>query len=82
MTKHVFEIGAKGRVPRELLEELCAGAPVLAPTDTVLITGKIDQDELHYTIRRIADLGLELRELRQVPDYDRSPAHRTDVKSS
>ena len=82
MTKHVYEIGAKGRVPTELLEELGAGTPVLAPTETVLITGKINQDELHYTVRRIADLGLELCELRQVPDYDSSPSSRSDLKSS
>jgi hypothetical protein len=72
VTTHGYEIGAKGRMPPALLAELCAEAPVPVPMETVLITGEIDQDELHYLIRRIADVGLELCELRQVARYDDS----------
>lgn len=66
MTKHGYEIGARGRVPPALLDEIGAEAPDLVPTETVLYTGEIDQDTLHCLIRRIADVGLELCELRQV----------------
>ena len=66
MTKHGYAIGARGRVPAALLAEIGAEAPVLVPTETVLITGEIDQDELHHLIRRIADVGLELCGFRQV----------------
>jgi hypothetical protein len=80
VTRHGYEIGAKGRVPTALLEEIGAVAPVLVPTETVLITGEIDQHELHYLIKRISDIGLELCDLRQVALCD-DPAAPVDEAS-
>ena len=74
MTKHGYEIGAKGRVPAALLEEIGAEAPVIVPTQTVLTTGLIDQDGLHQLIRRIADLGLEVWDVREVTVCSRRTA--------
>lgn len=71
MTKHVYEISVLGRVPDELLAELGAGAPVPAPSETVILTKKVDQKELHDIVSKVADLGLELRGLRRIP-----PSHR------
>lgn len=67
MTKHVYEINVHGAISAGLLAELGARGPVVAPTETVLITSGLRPDELHALIGRIADLGLDLRELRQLP---------------
>jgi hypothetical protein len=78
VSKHVYEISVLGRVPDKLLTELGAGIPVLAPTETVIVTGRVDQDQLHSIVSKIADLGLNLRELRRIP----TPHRRLHVRTT
>ena len=67
MTKHIYEINVHGRVSAGLLAELGAARPMVAPTETVLITSRLGPDQLHRIVARIADLGLDMRELRRLP---------------
>jgi hypothetical protein len=66
VTMHVYEINVHGPVSAGLLAELGAHRPVVTP-ETVLITSRLDPDELHTIVGRIADLGLDMRELRRLP---------------
>jgi hypothetical protein len=74
VTKHVYEINVHGAVSAGLLAELGARGPVVAPTETVLITSGLRPDELHTLVGRIADLGLDVRELRRLPPPARRAA--------
>ena len=67
MTKHVYEINVHGPVSAGLLAELGARRRTVTLTETVLITSRLGPDELHTIVGRIADLGLDVREVRRVP---------------
>ena len=67
MTRHVYEINVHGQVSAGLLAELGACSRTVAPTETVLITSKLGPDQLHTVVSRIVDLGLDVRELRRLP---------------
>ena len=74
MTKHVYEINVHGSLSAGLLAELGAGVPVVAPIETVLITSRLGPDQLHTVVGRIVDLGLDVREVRQLPESSGSVA--------
>jgi hypothetical protein len=40
------------------------GGGVTIPSETVILTETLDQDGLHRVLRRLTDLGIELREFR------------------
>jgi hypothetical protein len=67
VTKHVYEINVRGPVSAGLLAELGARRRAVTPTETVLITTRLGPDQLHTIVGRIADLGLDVREVRRVP---------------
>lgn len=67
MTGKTYEIHLRGEVPAVLTDALTDVTRVTAPDETVLVTAAIDQEGLDELIRRIRDLGLELRELRRMP---------------
>jgi hypothetical protein len=67
VTKHVYEINVHGPVSAGLLAELGARRHEVTPTETVLITSRLGPDELHTIVGRIADLGLDVREVRRLP---------------
>jgi hypothetical protein len=68
VTAASYEIRIKGRVGDPLLESFSGLDASIKPAETVL-RGKIqDQAALHGLLDRIQSLGLELIEIRQVPD--------------
>lgn len=63
-----YEIHIKGRVGRDLAEDfegLCAD---VQPVETVLHGEIVDQAALHGILDRIQALGLELIEVRKLPE--------------
>ena len=65
-----YEVRIRGRLSSTLIrefEELSLGASV-EPVETVLAGPVEDQAALHGLIRRIEALGLELIEIRRLPD--------------
>jgi hypothetical protein len=73
--RHDYELRIRGRLSSTLINEfteLSLSASV-EPVETVLAGPVRDQAALHGLIRRIEALGLELVELRRLPDrYARS----------
>ena len=63
-----YEIRIRGRVSRALLDSFEGMSSDLEPVETVLHGPVRDQAELHGVIDRIQALGLELVELRRLPD--------------
>jgi hypothetical protein len=62
----IYEIRVKGLVGQHLADAL-GMATVVEPVDTVL-RGAVDgQDGLHDILSQLQDLGLELVEIRQLP---------------
>jgi hypothetical protein len=68
MAARFYEIHVRGQVPAEVLDEL--GGLLLAAEDpqTVLRGPVRDQSSLHGILDRLANLGVELVEVRQLPD--------------
>ena len=67
---HSYELRIQGRLSRTLInefEELSLAAST-DPVETILAGPVRDQAELHGLIRRIEALGLELVEVRRLPD--------------
>jgi hypothetical protein len=65
-----YEVRIRGRLSSTLIhefEELSLGASI-EPVETVLAGPVEDQAALHGLIRRIEALGLELVEIRRLPD--------------
>jgi hypothetical protein len=62
-----YEIHMRGAVPRQLLAEMLSAHPTLE-VRTVLSGSVRDQAELQGLLRRLHSLGLELLEMRQIPD--------------
>lgn len=63
----IYEIRIKGRVGDHLADALGLDAEV-KPVDTVLRGPVENQDDLHGILDRLQDLGLELVEIRQLPE--------------
>jgi hypothetical protein len=75
-----YELRIRGRLSRTLVsefEELSLAASV-EPVETVLAGPVQDQAALHGLIRRIEALGLELVELRRLPDNYAGPRSETE----
>ena len=68
MTQHHYELRLLGTPPERALAELGAGAPVTGRPETVLITSRLGQSDLRELLVRISDLGLDIRELRRLPE--------------
>lgn len=62
-----YEIHVRGILPERVVAEICAELPTLE-VHTVLSGLVRDQAELQGLLRRLHNLGLELLELRQVPE--------------
>ena len=63
-----YEIRIKGRVSKALLESFEGMDSDLEPVETVLHGPVRDQAELHGLLHRLQSLGLELIEVRRLPD--------------
>jgi hypothetical protein len=63
-----YEIRIRGRVGRALLDSFEGMSSELEPVETVLHGPVRDQSELHGLLDRIQALGLELIEVRRLPD--------------
>lgn len=68
-----YEIHLRGPVPKNLLAEMQAAHPTLE-VRTVLTGAVRDQAELQGLLRRLHSLGLELLEMRQIPEAPATPA--------
>lgn len=73
MNQHHYQLRLLGTPPQQALAELGAGASVSRESETVLITGRIGQGELRELLVRISDLGLDIRELRRLPEVVSAP---------
>jgi hypothetical protein len=62
-----YEFRVRGRVGEHLADTLGLAAEV-EPVETVLRGPVTDQEELHGLLGRLQDLGLELIEVRRLPD--------------
>ena len=79
MTLHHYELRLFGTPPELDLAELGSSGSTACPpeavddrAETVLITSPIGQGDLGELLVRISDLGLDIRELRRLPEA--SPA--------
>jgi hypothetical protein len=70
--RHDYELRIRGRLSGTLINEFneLSLAASVEPVETVLAGPVPDQAALHGLIRRIEALGLELVELRRLPDRD------------
>ena len=68
VSETTYEIRIKGRVSRALLASFEGMESDLEPVETVLHGPVRDQAELHGVIDRIQALGLELIEVRRLPN--------------
>jgi hypothetical protein len=60
--RHVFEVRLRGRLGRAALQAF-AGLDVEVEPATTVLTGVLDQDELHALLDRVQSLGLELLDI-------------------
>lgn len=63
-----YEIRVKGRLSATTLEAFSGLSSELRPVETVLVGRLRDQSELHGILSNLQDLGIELIEVRQIPD--------------
>jgi hypothetical protein len=68
LTKERYEIRIKGRVSEETACAFDGLSVDVRPVETVLHGEIPDQAALHGVLDRVADLGLELIEVRRLPD--------------
>jgi hypothetical protein len=68
-----YEIHVRGEVPAETLVELEEMTAVLEPAATILSGAVPDQAALHGILFRLQALGLELIEIRRLPDGGAPP---------
>jgi hypothetical protein len=74
-----YEFRVRGRLTKTLLSEFerCALDASIEPVETVLHGPVVDQAALHGLLRRFEALGLELVEVRRLPNAD--PRHANDA---
>jgi hypothetical protein len=65
-----YEIRLHGEIPPDELIEFENLRATVEPAETVLVGCLPDQAALHGILRRLNALGLELIEVRQLPDID------------
>ncbi|MEP6559694.1 MAG: hypothetical protein ABJD68_01280 [Nakamurella sp.] len=65
-----YEIRVSGLVPESLLAEIEGVHVVVEPVQTVMRGPVVDQAALHGIINRLQRLGLDLIEVRRLPDDD------------
>ena len=63
-----YEIRIRGRVSAAVLETFDAMQSDVEPVETILHGPVRDQAELHGLLHRLQSLGLELIEVRRLPD--------------
>jgi hypothetical protein len=63
-----YEIRIRGRVSAAVLETFDAMESEIEPVETILHGPVRDQAELHGLLRRLQSLGLELIEVRRLPE--------------
>jgi hypothetical protein len=63
-----YEIRIRGRVSAAVLETFDAMQSDVEPVETILHGPVRDQAELHGLLRRLQSLGLELIEVRRLPE--------------
>ena len=68
MSKHHYELRLLGAPPERALAELGNGESMAGRSETVLITSQIGPGDLRDLLVRISDLGLDIRELRRLPE--------------
>ena len=73
MALTTYEIRVVGKVPAELVPALGEVRIMEQELRTVLTGSFIDQAELHGFLRRLRALGLDLVEVRSVPEPDDGP---------
>jgi len=74
VTPASYEIRIRGRVGEPALASLGELEARIRPAETVLRGEIVDQAALHGMLDRIQSLGLELIEIRQVPEPHRATA--------
>jgi hypothetical protein len=72
---HHYELRLLGTPPKRAMAEFEAGTllagqgeTLASRAETVLITSQIGQGDLRELLVRISDLGLDIRELRRLPE--------------
>lgn len=68
MSGSAYEIRVRGRVSEAVLDSFEGMESDVQRVETVLFGPLADQAELHALIERIASLGLELVEIRRLPN--------------
>lgn len=63
-----FEVHVRGPVPPDVLQEFEGMSAVTVPVETVLTGVVADQSALYGVLNRLQSLGLELVEVRRLPD--------------
>jgi hypothetical protein len=66
-----YEIRIRGRVSAAVLDTFDAMDSEVEPVETILHGPVRDQAELHGLLRRLQSLGLELIEVRRLPEGSR-----------
>lgn len=66
-----YEIRIRGRVSAAVLDTFDAMQSDIEPVETILHGPVRDQAELHGLLHRLQSLGLELIEVRRLPDSGR-----------
>ncbi len=74
MTAATYEIPIKGRISAQLVAAFAGMEATVRPADTVLLGHSIDQAALRNLLDRIQGLGLELIEVRRLPDAEAADA--------
>ena len=71
MTKARYEIRVRGRLDKTLATSLPPHFKTeFSPAETVLHGEGVDQSALHGVLDRLEQLGVELLEVRRLPDED------------
>jgi hypothetical protein len=68
MTGGTYELRLRSPVSAQLLVELGVTYQSEEPAQTVLCTDLVDQAAVHGLLNRVRALGLELLEIRRIPD--------------
>jgi hypothetical protein len=68
-----YEIRVKGRLSDTVTDAFEDFTASVKPAETVMRGNIRDQSELHGLLDRIQSLGLELIEVRRLPEGDREP---------
>jgi hypothetical protein len=71
VTSSDYEFRIKGRLSDTLCGEFEDFTAAVQPAETVMRGQVRDQSELHGLLERIQSLGLELLEVRRIPDSNR-----------